>query len=132
MLNQAESKGLKLRLGWRESLNPDPSEGLERSDRHLWRLGAKDRLVPNGSKVHGSVIRRMEDQDKEYRPRNLTGSYVEVDSGETTALVRSTEQRIMFLSISCKSPRGQHPNCGERENRTAGRCRFRGSFAIYP
>ena len=79
MLGHAESKELKLRPDWRESLNSDPSGDLERSDKLLWRLGAKDRIVPNGSRFHGSVIRRMEDLGKEYRPGNLPGSYVEVD-----------------------------------------------------
>lgn len=78
MLRHAEGKGLKLRPGWRESLNPDHSGTLERSDRHLWRLGAKDRTLPDGAKIHGSVIRRMEDLGEGYRPGNLHGSRMEV------------------------------------------------------
>ena len=77
MLSRAESKGLELRPGWRESLNPNHSGALNRSDRHLWRLGAKDRTVPDGAKIHGSVIRRMEDLGGGYRLGNLPGSYVE-------------------------------------------------------
>ena len=79
MLNCAETKGLNLRPDWRESLNPDPSGDLERSDKHLWRLGAKDRIVPDGAKVHGTVFQRMKDLGKEYRPGNLTGSYEELN-----------------------------------------------------
>ena len=78
MLSNAGSKELILRPGWRESLNPDHSGDLERSDKHLWRLLAKDRPVPEGARLHSSVIRRMEDPHARYRPGNLPGSYVEV------------------------------------------------------
>jgi len=55
MLRQAHGKGLNLRPDWRESLSPDPSGETRRSDKHIWRLGAKDRSVPDGAKIHCSV-----------------------------------------------------------------------------
>ena len=78
MLRHAEDKGLKLRPDWRESLNADHSGETRRSDRHIWRLCAKDRHIPDGAKIHRSVLQRMADPDHGYRPGNLPGSYVEV------------------------------------------------------
>ena len=79
MLSHAEDKGLKLRPGWRESLSPDHSGEIRRSDRHIWRLGAKDRHIPDDAKVHRSVLQRMAGPDSGYQPGNLSGSYVEAN-----------------------------------------------------
>ena len=78
MLRHAEEKGLKLRPDWRESLIDDHLGEIRRSDKHIWRLGAKDRRVPDGAKIHRSVLRRAADPDNAYQPGNLPGSYVEV------------------------------------------------------
>ena len=78
MPSNAGSKGPKLRPCWRESLNPDHSRDLERSDKHLCGLLAKDCPVPDGARLHNSVIRRMEHPRARYRPGNLPNSYVEV------------------------------------------------------
>ena len=72
MLRHAENKGLFLRDDWRMSLCPDPSGDIKRSDRLFWRIGAKDRLVPEGAKIHKSVLQRRDS------PENLPVSYVEV------------------------------------------------------
>ena len=61
MLRHAEAKGLKLRPDWRESLSADHSGDTRRSDKHIWRLGAKDRHIPDGAKIHRSVLQRMGD-----------------------------------------------------------------------
>ena len=79
MLRHSEDKGLKLRTDWRESLSTDHSGEIRRSDRHIWRLGAKDRHIPDGAKIHQSVLQRMADPDHGYQPGNLPGSYVEVN-----------------------------------------------------
>ena len=79
MLRQTEDKGLKLRPDWPESLSGDHSGEIRRSDKHIWRLGAKDRQIPDGAKIHRSVLQRMADLDHGYRPGNLPSSYVEVD-----------------------------------------------------
>ena len=50
MLRHAEDVGLILREDWRTSLCPDPLGDIKRSDRLFWRIGAKDRLVPEGSR----------------------------------------------------------------------------------
>ena len=79
MLRHAEEKGLKLRPDWRESLIDDHSGEIRRSDKRIWRLGAKDRRIPDGAKLHRSVFHRMAEPDNGYQPGNLPGSYVEVD-----------------------------------------------------
>ena len=79
MLHHAEDKGLKLRSGWRESLRPAYSGEVRRSDKHIWRLGAKDCRIPDGAKIHRSVLQRVAEPDNGYQPGNLPGSYVEVD-----------------------------------------------------
>ena len=79
MLRHAEDKGLKLRPDWRESLSVDHSGEIRRSDRHIWQLGAKDRHLPDGARIHRSVLQRVTDLDNGYQPGNLPGSYVEVN-----------------------------------------------------
>ena len=79
MLGHAEDKGLLLMRDWRTSLRPECSGKIQRSDRHFWRLGAKDRVIPEGSKVHSSVLQRRGDPSMDYQPRNLPRSYVETD-----------------------------------------------------
>ena len=79
MLHHAEDKGLVLRGDWRASLRPGPSGEIKRSDRHVWRVGAKDRPIPEGAKIHRSTLQRRANTDNRYQPRNLPKSYVEVE-----------------------------------------------------
>ena len=79
MLRHAQCKGLLLREDWQESLRPDPSGQVKLSHRHVWRLSTEERRIPDGSKIHRSVLQRMNNPDNRYRPGNLPESYVEVD-----------------------------------------------------
>ena len=80
MLSRAESKGLLLRRDWRARLRPIYSGMLRRPDRRpLWRLGAKSRVVPEGAKVHRSVLQRKADPAMRYEPGNLPQAFVETD-----------------------------------------------------
>ena len=79
MLRHAEDRGLKLRSDWRESIVADHSGETRRSDLHIWRLGAKDRRIPDGAKIHRCVLERMADPDKGYQLGNLPRSFVEVN-----------------------------------------------------
>ena len=80
MLRHAQSKGLVLRDEWRESLRPDPSGKIEPSHRQVWRLLPTDlRRIPEGAKVHQSVLQRIADSSSHYRPANLPKSYVEAE-----------------------------------------------------
>jgi len=71
MLEQAERRGLLLEEGWPESLRPDCTGEIRRSDRHFWRIGAKDRPAPPNTGIHPSVIERRDDPNLDYRPGNL-------------------------------------------------------------
>ena len=79
MLRHAEDRGLKLRSDWRESIVADHSGETRRSDLHIWRLGAKDRRIPDGAKIHRCVLERMADPDKGYQLGNLPRSFVKVN-----------------------------------------------------
>ena len=78
MLGRAESKELKLRPGWRELLQTDPTGKLQPPNKLIWWFRAADRTVLDEAKVHISVIRRMEDPRNRYCPGNLPESYAEV------------------------------------------------------
>ena len=79
MLRRAEGKGLILRTDWQESLYPDPLGEIKRSDRHFWKLGAKGRSIPSGSKIHQGVFHRLSNSGNCYHPRNIPELRVEVD-----------------------------------------------------
>ena len=80
MLGQAESKGLVLRDGWRDSLRPDPSGEIKPSHGHIWRLLPRsERRMPDGARIHRSVLQRMADPNSAYQPASLPVSYVEVE-----------------------------------------------------
>ena len=61
------------------SLNPDSLGEIRGSDKHIWRLGGKSRRVPDGAKIHCSVLQRMAGSENNHRPCNLPTSYVTVD-----------------------------------------------------
>ena len=79
MLCHSEDKGLILREDWRASLRPDPSGDTKRSDRHVWRVGAKYRPIPEGAKIHRSVLQRKANPNNRYQPSNLPTSFMEVE-----------------------------------------------------
>ena len=79
MLRRAEERGLILRADWWASLCPDPSGKFKRSDRHVWSVGAKDRPIPQGAKIHRSTLQRKANLDNRYGPDSLPESYVEVE-----------------------------------------------------
>jgi uncharacterized protein (DUF2235 family) len=78
MLRHAQNEELVLRDGWRESLRPDPLGEIKPSHRGFWwLLPKKERPIPDGAKVHVSVLLRMADSGVPYRPTNLPMSYAE-------------------------------------------------------
>ena len=80
MLRQAEDKGLLLRSNWRESLCPDPMGEVKPSHQGPWYLmPKKKRRIPEGAKVHASVLLRMASSGVPYRPTNLPVSYTETE-----------------------------------------------------
>ncbi len=79
MLRHAKGRGLILSEDWQASLRPDPSGEIKRSDKHVWRVGAKDRTISEGAKIHRSVFQRRATASNRYKPSNLPESFVEVD-----------------------------------------------------
>ena len=80
MLERARDRGLRLKEGWADGLNPDPSGQIHQSRKGLWLLWPpKVRRIPDGAMIHGSVFRRMENPASRYHPRNLPTQYLEVE-----------------------------------------------------
>ena len=80
MLENARDKGLRLRDDWAESLAPDPLGAIQESRKGLWLLWPPaERRIPESSKIHASVFRRMENSASPYHPRNLPAKYHVVD-----------------------------------------------------
>ena len=80
MLENARDKGLRLRDGWPDNLDPDPLSVIHESRKGMWRLWPPaTRRIPESSKIHSSVCRRMENPASSYRPRNLPAKYDVVD-----------------------------------------------------
>ena len=81
MLEKARDGGLRLREGWANGMNPDPSGRIHDSLKGLWLLWLPAmRRIPESSRIHASVFRRMENPANRYRPRNLPAQYLEVES----------------------------------------------------
>ncbi len=75
MLEEAQACGLRLKVGWRDQLRPNPAAMLHESYTGLWKLlGKKQRKLPEGASIHQSVIKRMKNLASKYRP-NLPQSY---------------------------------------------------------
>ncbi len=80
MLENARDKGLRLRNGWEDSLNPDPLGAIQESRRGMWRVWRPvQRRIPESAKIHSSVPRRMENSGNPYSPSNLPAKYQVVD-----------------------------------------------------
>ena len=59
MLQNAENHGLKLKEGWRDHINGDPLGMMHESRTGFWCLWpALTRQIPEGAKIHASVLNR--------------------------------------------------------------------------
>ena len=75
MLENAQSKGLRLKPGWEEGLNPDPCGQIHNSRRGFWRVWPPvRRVIAESALIHRSVNVRMENERLDYTPRNLPKS----------------------------------------------------------
>ena len=79
MLGHARDKKLLLRPDGQAGLRPDFLGETKRSDRHFWRIRARDRVIPEDAKIHRTVLRRRDDPKMRYQPRNLPRSFIEVE-----------------------------------------------------
>jgi uncharacterized protein (DUF2235 family) len=71
MLDEAVECGLLLDAEARAGIRPDPTGTLHNSLLPVWwLLGWRRRRIPNGSRVHQSVLERQQARD-DYRPANL-------------------------------------------------------------
>ena len=70
-----------MRQDWRAGLCPDYSGEIKRTDRHFWRIRARDRAISDGARIHRTVLQRRDDPKTRYQPRNLPQSYVETEWG---------------------------------------------------
>lgn len=78
MLGNAEKHGLRLKEGWRERLVGDPLGPIHESYTGLWKIWRPvTRQIPEGAKIHKSVIDRMQALP-EYSPP-LPNNYVVVE-----------------------------------------------------
>ena len=81
MMDMAEEHGLILKPHWVEKLEQDASGKLHESRKGIWLLWLKEhREIPEGSKIHRSVIDRLISEGlnrtrEAYRPENLLKGY---------------------------------------------------------
>ena len=78
MMRHAQSKGLKLRESWRDSLQPDPLIKAKSSPWYARWVFAEQRSIPEGANIHRSVSQRKADPSTRYHPSNLPESPEEV------------------------------------------------------
>jgi uncharacterized protein (DUF2235 family) len=78
MLENAHKHGLRLKEGWKKIRYPDPLGDMHESRTGLWRLWRPAiRQIPEGAKIHKSVLTRIKEKNG-YNPP-LPGHYIEVD-----------------------------------------------------
>jgi uncharacterized protein (DUF2235 family) len=78
MLENAQKCGLRLRDGWKERIHPNPLDKLHNSRTGLWRMWRPAmRKIPEGAKIHKSVLTRIKEKDG-YNPP-LPDNYIVVD-----------------------------------------------------
>ena len=79
MLKNAEQQGLRLKDGWVDKLNPDPSGIIHESRTGLWRIWRPAvRCIPEGAKIHKSVFDRKKNSQTNYQPQNVPDKYTKV------------------------------------------------------
>ena len=80
MLGKASAGGLRLTMPTEERLQPNPHGNGHRSDTGFWRIrGRGARTIPDGARIHSSVIARMDNPANGYQPENLPEGYAGVD-----------------------------------------------------
>ena len=76
MLDNAKDKGLRLKDGWVDKLNPNHTDLIHESRTGLWRVWCPAvREIPESAKIHKSVFDRMNDGQTNYQPQNLPANY---------------------------------------------------------
>lgn len=80
MMDKASACGLILKKNWHKNLKPDALDTLHKSRTGIWKLWPKiDRQIPEGAKIHKSVIDRMKTHG-DYHPENLPKDHEDVSN----------------------------------------------------
>lgn len=81
MLENAQKRGLRLKEGWADKFNPDPSGLIHESRTGLWRVWRPaGRHILVGAKIHKSVFDRINDSQTNFdQPGNSLGSMSQTD-----------------------------------------------------
>ena len=80
MLHKAQARELRLTMPTEQRLRPNPHAKAHRSDTGFWQIrGRKAREIPEGARLHNSVIQRMDNPDNKYEPKNLPNEYEVAD-----------------------------------------------------
>ena len=76
MLGKAAACGLRIRERELAARRPDPHDVLHPSLAGFWKMrGRRKRKIPEGARLHRSVVERMDDQGNGYGPDNLPAGY---------------------------------------------------------
>ena len=76
MIERAKEAGLEFGPDWRDSLSPDSSGEIKQSWKGGWWLTLPGkRPIPEGSKLHETVLRKVATSSNGYRPTNVPTSF---------------------------------------------------------
>ena len=80
MLGKASGCGLRIREGELAARRPDPHDALHPSHTGFWKIrGSRTRRIPEGARIHKSVVERMREPGNRYKPGNLPAEYEVVE-----------------------------------------------------
>ena len=80
MLGKTEACGLRFDRNALARRPPDPLGQMHDSYTGFWRMrGSRRRRIPEGARLHRSVVERLNDKAIGYHPKNLPSQYVVVD-----------------------------------------------------
>ena len=67
---------MRIREGGLAERRPDPHDALHPSHTGFWKIrGSRTRKIPEGARLHRSVVERMGNPGNRYRPGNLPAGY---------------------------------------------------------
>ena len=80
MLGRAAACGLRINERELAARRPDPHDALHPSLTGFWKIrGSRTRKIPQGARLHRSVLERMDNPGNRYRPGNLPAGYEVVE-----------------------------------------------------
>ncbi|MEJ2594363.1 MAG: DUF2235 domain-containing protein [bacterium] len=80
MMEKAEACGMEVDHQKLSKFRGDPLDQLHNSYSGIWKvMGRRTRKLPTGSKIHRTVMERMNNPSVKYKPKNLPADYEVVD-----------------------------------------------------